>query len=88
VTSAYGVGLGVTGALRTVQSGMTAAQIRKLRDGAGGTVGAFIRNASPTAGMQQGQRDTLLGYRVEIDASVVSLASDAKVVAFGDWSAY
>jgi len=66
----------------------TAAQIRKLRDGAGGTVGAFIWNASPTAGMQRGQPDTLLVYRVEIDASVASLASDAKVVAFGDWSAY
>jgi HK97 family phage major capsid protein len=38
--------------------------------------------------MQGGQPDTLLGYRVETDAGVASLASNAKVVAFGDWSAY
>src|SRR5258708_40350997 len=67
---------------------LTAAMLRKLRSGAGGTLDNFLWSPSPTAGMANGQPDTLMGYPVEIDASVASLASNAKVVAFGDWSAY
>ena len=67
---------------------LTASSIRKLRDGAGGTVGAYIWDASPTKGMSGAQSDTLLGFPVELDASVGSIASAVKIVAFGDWSAY
>ncbi len=67
---------------------LTAATVRKLRSDAGGTTGPFIWQPSPTVGLIGGQPDTLLGYPVEIDASVASAASNAKTVAFGDWSAY
>jgi HK97 family phage major capsid protein len=38
--------------------------------------------------MSGGRADTLLGYPVELDASVGSIASAVKIIAFGDWSAY
>lgn len=66
----------------------TAGVIRKLRDGAGGTVGAVLWEPSLTAGIQGGQPDRLLGYPVYTDPNVASLASNAVVIAFGDWSAY
>jgi HK97 family phage major capsid protein len=66
----------------------SAGVIRKYRDGAGGTVGAFLWEPSLTAGIQGGQPDRLLGYPVYTDPNVASMASAARVVAFGDWSAY
>lgn len=66
----------------------TAGQIRKLRDGAGGTVGAVLWNPSLTSGIQFGQPDRLLDYPVYIDPNVASLASNARIIAFGDFSAY
>lgn len=66
----------------------TAGNVRKLRDGAGGTVGAFIWEPSLTAGIQTGQPDRLLGFPVYTDPNVASLASNARIVAFGDFSAY
>ncbi|MCZ7537797.1 MAG: phage major capsid protein [Acidimicrobiia bacterium] len=62
----------------------TAGVLRKIRDGAGGTVGAYVWSPSSTAG----QPDQLLGHRAYTDGSVASLASNAKVVAFGDFSCY
>ena len=38
----------------------TAGSIRKLRDGAGGTIGAFLWEPSLTAGLQSGQPDRFL----------------------------
>lgn len=66
----------------------TAGQLRKLRDGAGGTVGAVLWQPSLTAGIQGGQPDRLLEYPVYTDPNVASLASNAKIMAFGDFSAY
>lgn len=67
---------------------LTAANIRKLRDGAGGTVGAFIWQPSLTEGIQGGEPGLLLGYPVWTDPNIASLASNAKVIAFGDFSAF
>ena len=67
---------------------LTAASVRKLRDGAGGTVGAYLWDASLTSGLQNGEPDRLLGYGVYTDPNVASVASTKKVVFFGDWNAY
>lgn len=67
---------------------LTAATYRKLRDGAGGTVGAFLWDASLTQGIQGAEPGLLFGYPVWTDPNVASLASNAKVHAFGDFSAY
>lgn len=67
---------------------LTAGVIRKLRDGAGGTVGAVLWDPSLTAGIQNGQPDRLLGFPVYTDPNVASLASNAVVLAFGDWNGY
>ena len=66
----------------------TAGVLRKLRDGAGGTVGAVLWNPSLTSGIQFGQPDTLLGFPVYIDPNVASIASNARIAAFGDWSSF
>lgn len=66
----------------------TVATVRKLRDGAGGTVGAFIWQPSPTAGMVGGEPDRLLGYPVWSSTNVSAMGSDAKIAAFGDFSRY
>jgi HK97 family phage major capsid protein len=66
----------------------TAGVLRKLRDGGGGTVGAVLWDPSLTAGIQGGQPDRLLGYPVYTDPNVASLASNARIAAFGDFSSY
>jgi HK97 family phage major capsid protein len=66
----------------------TAGTLRKLRDGAGGTVGAVLWEPSLTAGLANGQPDRLLSYPVYTDPNVASLASNARVMAFGDFNAY
>lgn len=67
----------------------TAANIRKLRDGNGGTIGAPLWQSSLVAGIADArQPDLLLGYPAFTDPNVASLASNAKILAFGDWSAY
>ncbi len=67
---------------------LTGATVRKIRDGAGGTVGQFVWQPSPTVGLIGGQPDTFLGDPVFFDPNVASMASDALVVAYGDFSAY
>ncbi len=67
---------------------LTAATLRKLRDGAGGTVGAVLWQPSLTQGIQGAEPDLLLGKSVWTDPNVASLASNAKAIAFGDFSAY
>jgi HK97 family phage major capsid protein len=67
---------------------LTGARVRKIRDGAGGTAGQFVWQPSPTVGAIGGQPDSFLGDPVYFDPNVASLASDAKTVFYGDWSAY
>ena len=67
---------------------LTAATLRKLRDGAGGTVGAVLWQPSLTNGIIGAEPDLLLGHPVWTDPNVASLASNAKVIAYGDFSAY
>jgi HK97 family phage major capsid protein len=67
---------------------LTAGSLRKLRDGAGGTVGAVLWSPSLTQGIQGAEPDLLLGKPVFTDPNVASVASTKKVVYFGDWSAY
>lgn len=66
----------------------TIAAIRKLRDGAGGTEGAYLWEPSRTAGLINGQPDTLLGFPVYGDPFVAALGSNFAVGGFGDWSTY
>jgi HK97 family phage major capsid protein len=66
----------------------TAGVLRKLRDGAGGTVGAPMWQPSLTQGITAGEPDRLLGFPVWTDPNVASLASNARIMAFGDWNAY
>lgn len=66
----------------------TAGTLRKLRDGAGGTVGAFLWQPSLTQGVINGQPDTFLGKPVYTDSNVASQASNAKTVAFGMAASY
>lgn len=66
----------------------TAGYLRKLRDGAGGTVGAVLWEPSLTAGIQGGQPDRLLGYPVYPDPNVAAQGSAAKSIGFGDFSSY
>ena len=66
----------------------TAGVLRKLRDGAGGTVGAVLWDPSLTQGIQGGQPDRLLGYAVYTDPNVAALGSDSKSILFGALNAY
>jgi HK97 family phage major capsid protein len=67
---------------------LTGARVRKIRDGAGGTAGQFVWQPSPTVGAIGGQPDTFLGDPVFFDPNVASMASNAKIIAYGDFSAY
>lgn len=62
----------------------TAGAMRKIRLDAGGTLGEFAWERSLVAG----QPDRFLGYNVVTDPNVASLASDAAIGVFGDFSPY
>jgi HK97 family phage major capsid protein len=66
----------------------TAGILRKLRDGAGGTVGQPLWQMSPWQGLITGEPDRLLNFPIYIDANVASCASNARIMTFGDWNAY
>lgn len=66
----------------------TAADVRKIRDGAGGTEGAFLWEPSRTNGLVNGQPDTLLGFPMYTDPNIASIASNNIIGAFGDFSTY
>lgn len=66
----------------------TAGTLRKLRDGAGGTVGAFLWEASLFNGIQNDTPDRLLGKPVYTDPNVSAAGSANYTIAFGDVSAY
>jgi HK97 family phage major capsid protein len=65
-----------------------AAVIRKLRDGAGGTVGAVLWEPSLTNGIQGGQPDRFLGYPVYTDPNCATAGSNAIVAVFGAFNEY
>jgi HK97 family phage major capsid protein len=66
----------------------TAGTLRKLRDGAGGTVGAVLWEPSLTAGIQNGEPDRLMGYPVFTDPNCASQGSNAVVATFGWFGEY
>ena len=66
----------------------TAGAIRKIRADGGGTIGQYLWEPSLTNGLMNGQPDRLLGYPVYTDPNVASLASNARIAAFGDFGAY
>jgi HK97 family phage major capsid protein len=63
----------------------TAATMRKLRSGAGGTLDNFLWSPSPTAGLINGTPDTFLGRPIYSSSNVAAMGSDAKVLAYGDF---
>jgi HK97 family phage major capsid protein len=65
-----------------------AAVIRKLRDGAGGTVGAVLWEPSLTNGIQGGQPDRFLGYPVYTDPNCAAAGSNAILATFGWFGEY
>lgn len=71
-----------------LMSQSTAGTVRKIRDGAGGSIGAFIWQPSPTVGIIGGQPDSLLGYPVFTDPNVAAIGSNARIIGFGDPSRY
>jgi HK97 family phage major capsid protein len=67
----------------------TAGTARKLRDGAGGTVGAFLWEPSLTSGLKEGTPDRFLGSPVYTDANCGSFGpAGAKLATYGDFSQY
>jgi HK97 family phage major capsid protein len=71
-----------------VMRDLTLQTIQKLRDGAGGTVGRWLFDQSPTSGLPGGTPDRICGYPVWPDSNIASMASDASIAVFGDLSAY
>jgi HK97 family phage major capsid protein len=65
-----------------------AGTIRKLRDGAGGTVGAFLWEPSLTSGLKDGTPDRFLGSPVYTDTNCAAQGSNAIVATYGDFSQY
>jgi HK97 family phage major capsid protein len=78
-----------TGSAAFLMRDSTAGAIRKLRDGAGGTVGSPLwKSETSTGGMANYTPPTLLGDPAFTDPNVASIASTNKVVVYGDWSSY
>ena len=65
-----------------------AGTIRKLRDGAGGTIGAFLWEPSLTAGLKDGTPDRFLGSPVYTDSNCAAAGSNAILATYGDFSQY
>ena len=66
----------------------SAGTLRKLRDGAGGTIGAVIWEPSLTNGIQGSQPDKLLGYPVYTDPNCATQGSNAIFATFGWFGEY
>lgn len=78
-----------SGAAGWLMNDKTAATIRKLRDGNGGTVGAPIWQPSLDGGISGIRTPAqLLGYPAYTDPNIASMASNAKIMYFGDWSSF
>lgn len=65
-----------------------AGSIRKLRDGAGGTVGAFLWEPSLTSGLQNGTPDRFLGAPVFTDPNCAAAGSNAILATYGEFEQY
>jgi HK97 family phage major capsid protein len=65
----------------------TAGSVRKLRDGAGGTVGAFLWEPSLTQGLLNGTPSTFLGSPVYTDPNCTA-GTNVQVAVYGDFSTY
>jgi HK97 family phage major capsid protein len=61
----------------------TGQTIRKLRDGAGGTTGAFLLNMVPTPNTPFGVTDYLLGHPVRYDSNIATMGSSASPIFVG-----
>ena len=62
----------------------TAGTLRRLRDGAGGTIGAFLWQPSVIAG----QPDLLLGSPTYTDPNIAAMGSNARIAAYFDPQVY
>jgi HK97 family phage major capsid protein len=65
----------------------TAGSVRKLRDGAGGTVGAFLWEPSLTQGLLNGTPSRFLGSPVYTDPNCTA-GTNVQVAVYGDFSTY
>ena len=65
----------------------TAGSVRKIRDGAGGTVGAFLWEPSLTDGLLNGQPSRFLGSPVYTDPNCTA-GTNVQVAVYGDFSTY
>jgi HK97 family phage major capsid protein len=84
----YSIADGYNGRLAWLFNRKTVASLRKMRDGGGGTIGAFLWQPSYQYGLVPGQPDRFLGDPVYSDPYVASMASDAKIGFYGDWTAF
>jgi HK97 family phage major capsid protein len=66
----------------------SAGTLRKLRDGAGGTIGAFIWESSLFNGIENQTPDRLLGYPVFTDPNCATQGSNAVYATFGWFGEY
>jgi HK97 family phage major capsid protein len=66
----------------------SAGTLRKLRDGAGGTIGAVLWQPSLTNGIQGAQPDRLLDYPVYTDPNCPAQGSNVIYATFGAFSTY
>jgi HK97 family phage major capsid protein len=66
----------------------TGQTIRKLRDGAGGTAGAFLLQMVPTPNTPFGVTDYLLGHPIRYDSNIATMGSAATPIFVGDMSAF
>jgi HK97 family phage major capsid protein len=83
----YSIAEGYRPGAAFVVHNLTAGQLRKQRE-TGGTAGAYLWSPSPTAGLINGQPDRFLGDPIYTDANIASIASNAKIAVYGDWSAF
>lgn len=67
-----------------VMNDLTAAAIRKIREGSGATAGNFIWQP----GLQAGVPDSILGRPALTDPNMATMAANAHSIAFGDFSLY
>ena len=84
----YSISDGYVGQKSWLFNRLTVASLRKMRDGAGGTTGAFLWQPSPAVGLIPGEPDRFLGDPVYSDPNVASMASDAKIGFYGDFSRF
>lgn len=78
----------VNGSAGWLMKRQTAGQLRKLRDGAGGTEGNPLWQFTTDYGLVSGQPANLLDHPVYTDPNVAAQGSAAKAIWFGDFASY